>query len=117
MPRDFRCFTRALTTWADCATRPAMPSWLSNMLPIVVLLTAVGVVLWRLPKVDLGHSQAFKRRRIFNWLPLGLTYAFLYFARYNFKAMGTELETTGLLTKMLVTFSTDAKLPKVHRED
>ncbi|MDT8324212.1 MAG: MFS transporter [Bacteroidota bacterium] len=29
------------------------------------------------------HSAAFRRRRVFNWLPLGLTYAFLYMARYN----------------------------------
>lgn len=29
------------------------------------------------------HSAAFRRRRLFNWLPLGLTYAFLYMARYN----------------------------------
>lgn len=69
------------------------------MLPIVVLLIAVGLVLRRLPKVDLGHSEAFKKRRVLNWVPLGLTYAFLYFGRYNFKAMGSEFETTGLLTK------------------
>ncbi len=77
-----------------------MPTWLSNMLPIALLLVAVGLVVWRLPKVELGHSKAFKRRRILNWLPLGLTYAFLYFGRYNFKAMGSELETIGLLTKL-----------------
>ncbi len=29
------------------------------------------------------HSPAYRRRRIYNWLPLGLTYAFLYMARYN----------------------------------
>lgn len=29
------------------------------------------------------HSPAFRRRRAFNWLPLGMTYAFLYMARYN----------------------------------
>lgn len=29
------------------------------------------------------HSKEYKRRRILNWLPLGLTYAFLYMARYN----------------------------------
>ena len=29
------------------------------------------------------HSQAYRRRRALNWLPLGLTYAFLYMARYN----------------------------------
>ncbi len=29
------------------------------------------------------HSQAFRLRRFLNWFPLGLTYAFLYMARYN----------------------------------
>lgn len=38
-----------------------------------------------LPKVDLGHSRAFRNRRLVNWLPLGLTYSFLYFGRYNIK--------------------------------
>jgi MFS transporter, OPA family, glycerol-3-phosphate transporter len=60
-----------------------MPAWLSNLLPIVLLLGAIAIVLWRLPKVELGHSPAFKTRRFWNWFPLGLTYAFLYFGRYN----------------------------------
>lgn len=29
------------------------------------------------------HSAAFRLRRFLNWFPLGLTYAFLYMARYN----------------------------------
>jgi len=29
------------------------------------------------------HSREFKIRRILNWFPMGLTYAFLYMARYN----------------------------------
>jgi len=29
------------------------------------------------------HSRAFRRRRALNWLPLGLTYSFLYMGRYN----------------------------------
>lgn len=29
------------------------------------------------------HSQQYRVRRFFNWFPLGLTYAFLYMARYN----------------------------------
>ncbi len=29
------------------------------------------------------HSQAFRLRRFLNWFPMGLTYAFLYMARYN----------------------------------
>jgi len=29
------------------------------------------------------HSREFRTRRILNWLPMGLTYAFLYMGRYN----------------------------------
>ena len=61
----------------------ALPQGLAELLPIVLLLAAVVVVLRRLPKVELGHTDAFKRRRLWNWLPLGLTYAFLYMGRYN----------------------------------
>ena len=53
------------------------------ILPILILVAAIWIVLSRLPKVELGHSDAFKRRRLMNWLPLGLTYAFLYMGRYN----------------------------------
>jgi OPA family glycerol-3-phosphate transporter-like MFS transporter len=76
-----------------------MPVWVEKMYPIALLLLAVGVVLWRLPRVDLGHSSAFKRRRVMNWLPLGLTYAFLYFGRYNLSAIVDQLEKVQLLTK------------------
>ncbi|MFB1479545.1 MFS transporter [Corallococcus sp. RDP092CA] len=61
----------------------SLPPWLAQLLPIVILLGAIGLVLSRLPKVELGHSDAFRRRRFFNWFPLGLTYAFLYMGRYN----------------------------------
>jgi MFS transporter, OPA family, glycerol-3-phosphate transporter len=60
-----------------------MPGWLANLLPIVGLLAVIAVVVSRLPKIDLGHSPAFLRRRVQNWLPVGLTYAFLYMGRYN----------------------------------
>ncbi|NDD90838.1 MFS transporter [bacterium] len=56
---------------------------LQQFFPILILVVVVGFVLARLPKVDLGHSQQFLRRRLWNWLPLGLTYAFLYMGRYN----------------------------------
>jgi OPA family glycerol-3-phosphate transporter-like MFS transporter len=60
-----------------------MPSWLENLSPILLLLAVIALVLWRLPRVDLGHTSAFRTRRFWNWFPLGLTYAFLYFGRYN----------------------------------
>lgn len=63
-----------------------MPLWFEKVLPILVLLAVVSIVVARLPKVELGHSAAFKQRRVLNWLPVGLAYAFLYMARYNLTA-------------------------------
>ena len=61
-----------------------MPVWLEKFAPILILLVVVGIVIARLPKVPgLGHTDSFRRRRVMNWLPLGMTYAFLYMGRYN----------------------------------
>jgi MFS transporter, OPA family, glycerol-3-phosphate transporter len=57
-----------------------------DLLPIAILIAVIVIVILRLPKAALGHSKAFRTRRLINWLPLGLTYSFLYFARYNIKA-------------------------------
>jgi OPA family glycerol-3-phosphate transporter-like MFS transporter len=62
-----------------------MPQWLNEFIPVLILLAFVGLIFWRLPSVDVGHDRKYTRRRILNWLPLGLTYAFLYMARYNLK--------------------------------
>jgi OPA family glycerol-3-phosphate transporter-like MFS transporter len=63
-----------------------LPGWAADLLPIVLLLLVIAVVVNRLPKVELGHSDAFRRRRFANWFPVGMTYAFLYMARYNLNA-------------------------------
>ena len=57
-----------------------------RLIPIAILLAVITVVVLRLPKIDVGHTAAFRRRRFFNWFPVGLTYAFLYMARYNLTA-------------------------------
>ena len=63
-----------------------MPFWMQEFAPIAILLVVVGVVISRLPRVEgVVHSDAYRRRRVMNWLPLGLTYAFLYMGRYNIK--------------------------------
>ncbi|MBI5513749.1 MAG: MFS transporter [Deltaproteobacteria bacterium] len=64
----------------------SLPPWLQELLPIVTLLVVVSLVVSRLPRVDVGHSPRFLRRRVLNWLPVGLTYAFLYMGRYNLNA-------------------------------
>ena len=58
-----------------------------EVVPILILVVAIAIVVRRLPKVELGHTDEFKRRRILNWVPLGLTYAFLYMGRYNLNAL------------------------------
>ena len=58
---------------------------MGELAAIGILLAVVTLVVVRLPKIDVGHSDKFKRRRVMNWLPLGLTYAFLYMGRYNLK--------------------------------
>lgn len=60
-------------------------AWVKTFSPIAILLVVVTFVIGRLPKIDIGHTDAFRRRRVMNWLPLGLTYAFLYMGRYNLK--------------------------------
>ena len=60
--------------------------FIEKLAPIFILLLVVGIVIFRLPAVEgVNHSKKFRIRRIANWLPLGLTYAFLYMARYNLK--------------------------------
>jgi OPA family glycerol-3-phosphate transporter-like MFS transporter len=75
-----------------------LPDWLEKFLPILILLVVVAFVLARLPRIELGHSDAFRKRRVMNWLPLGLTYAFLYMGRYNLtvsKAVFEEMPAPG----------------------
>ncbi|MEO8702373.1 MAG: MFS transporter [Kofleriaceae bacterium] len=83
----------AVTTTTATADKPVCPKskprpqkpLTDDLLPIAILIVVITVVVVRLPRVELGHSRAFRHRRLLNWLPLGLTYSFLYFGRYNLK--------------------------------
>lgn len=60
--------------------------WYTGIMPIILLLIVVGFVISRLKQpAGLVHlkNKAFRRRRALNWVSLGLTYAFLYWGRYN----------------------------------
>ena len=74
---------------------PAVDKVTQEVVPILLLVVAISLVVARLPKVDVGLSAAFKRRRILNWVPLGLTYAFLYMGRYNLNALKDQHLITG----------------------
>jgi OPA family glycerol-3-phosphate transporter-like MFS transporter len=62
---------------------------MQEIVPILVLCVVIAVVVARLPRIDVGHTPEFLRRRMLNWLPLGLTYAFLYMGRYNMTVLKT----------------------------
>jgi OPA family glycerol-3-phosphate transporter-like MFS transporter len=79
---------------AEAAAESSLPWYLDGFAPIGILLVAIGIVLWRLPKIKLHESDPidaldhltnpeYVRRRMWNWLMLGISYAFLYFGRYN----------------------------------
>ncbi|MFH1144128.1 MAG: MFS transporter [Candidatus Eisenbacteria bacterium] len=55
------------------------------MADLIVLLAIVVVValFTRASGNPMGHSSDYMRRRILNWVPLGVTYALLYMGRYN----------------------------------
>jgi OPA family glycerol-3-phosphate transporter-like MFS transporter len=89
----------ASTAPSMSAAKPAAPAkgpapLYEEVLPIGILVVVIALVVARLPKVDVGHTAAYRRRRVLNWLPLGLTYAFLYMGRYNL----TVLKDTGGIT-------------------
>jgi MFS transporter, OPA family, glycerol-3-phosphate transporter len=70
-----------------------IPDWVMDFVPILLLLVVVVFVIKRLPTIDVGHNKAFRHRRVMNWLPLGLTYAFLYMGRYNLKVSKFAFES------------------------
>src|SRR5687768_782864 len=43
----------------------------------------MGVIFLYFRYNPLNHTQGFMYRRFLNWFPLGMSYAFLYMARYN----------------------------------
>ena len=53
---------------------------MSLLLVGICLVVVVGLYFYNNP---LGHGSWFMTRRFINWYPLGMTYAFLYMARYN----------------------------------
>lgn len=50
---------------------------------LLVSICLAAVIVLYFSNNPLGHSRKFMIRRFVNWFPLGMTYAFLYMARYN----------------------------------
>lgn len=57
---------------------------LLNSYAWIIPASSLVLVIWLYFKNNpLGHGRWFMIRRFINWFPLGMTYAFLYMARYN----------------------------------
>lgn len=69
----------------------------SLLIPLLMVMVYVMMDVFR-QNPEVHHTSAFKLRRVINWLPLGLTYAFLYMARYNLTVAKTALGN-GLMSK------------------
>lgn len=58
-----------------------------QLLIVAMLLTYIITLYF--VRNPLKHSKPFMWRRFLSWFPLGMTYAFMYFARYNLDALAT----------------------------
>lgn len=63
------------------------------MVESIVLAILATVIFIYFRNNPLGHSRRFMMRRFTNWFPLGMTYAFLYMARYNLAISKNALDT------------------------
>ena len=85
-PAEAQAQATEAATAAPAKVEKPKKSFIEKLAPIFILLVVVAIVLGRLPAVEgVNHSAAYRKRRVFNWLPLGMTYAFLYMGRYNIK--------------------------------
>ena len=59
-----------------------------------IVAGVLALVIWAcFGNNPLRHGRRFMTRRFVNWFPLGMTYAFLYMARYNLSVAKTALGT------------------------
>jgi MFS transporter, OPA family, glycerol-3-phosphate transporter len=62
---------------------------------LLVLLCIAAITVIYFLNNPLRHGRWFMQRRFINWFPLGMTYSFMYMARYNLNvaktALGTEM--------------------------
>jgi OPA family glycerol-3-phosphate transporter-like MFS transporter len=63
------------------------------MAAALVLLTLAAVIVLYFRYNPMGHASPFLVRRFVNWFPLGMSYAFLYMARYNLNVASNALGT------------------------
>jgi OPA family glycerol-3-phosphate transporter-like MFS transporter len=61
------------------------------MAAVIVLSSLIAVIAIYFANNPLEHTRVFLVRRFVNWFPLGMTYAFMYMARYNLNVAKNSL--------------------------
>lgn len=56
---------------------------------LIVLMLLTYIITLYFMRNPLKHSKSFMWRRFLSWFPLGMTYAFMYMARYNLDTLAT----------------------------
>lgn len=77
-----------MNTNAAPVPAPSSGDLVTNVIMVGILAAVILIYFLNNP---LKHSRDFKIRCFFNWFPLGLTYAFLYMARYNLTVAKSSL--------------------------
>src|SRR3954463_14972268 len=57
---------------------------------LIVLMLLTYIITLYFMRNPLQHSKRFMWRRFLSWFPLGMTYAFMYMARYNLDTLATQ---------------------------
>ena len=58
-----------------------------QLLIVAMLLTYIITLYFM--RNPMNHSKSFMIKRFVSWFPMGMTYAFIYFARYNLDTLAT----------------------------
>src|SRR6516165_6446644 len=69
---------------------------------LLLVAITLAAVIWLYFRFNpMAHGSWFLFRRFVNWFPLGMSYAFLYMARYNLnasqKALAIDNQTFGMI--------------------
>jgi OPA family glycerol-3-phosphate transporter-like MFS transporter len=70
-------------------------------MPLLIVSITLAIIIWLyFINNPLGHGRWYMMRRFINWVPLGMTYAFLYMGRYNLivskQALGASMSKSDL---------------------
>ncbi len=91
---------------------------------LVIVSIAIGyIITLYFMRNPLKHSKQFMWKRFLSWFPLGMTYAFMYMARYNLDALATaevitktqksQISGWGFLIYAVALFTTGPLIDKV----